>query len=301
MRQQVIFLVGPTAVGKSEVAVALAKKAGGEIISCDSMQIYKGMGILTSAPGTPLLKKIKHHLIGVVSPGKNWDVFRYRSMALKAMEGVIARGKIPVFTGGTGLYVSILIDGIFSHGRASPEVRAKLEALEPKVLAARLAAVDADAAEKIHSHDKKRLVRALEIYETTGKAISGLQKVRHGLAENYDVRVFCLNMERQELYARIEARVDRMCARGLVREVKGLTGRRLSMTARYAIGIRELKGYFAGEYSLEEAKRLIKRNSRRYAKRQLTWFRKDKRIHWIDIKNGDTPQEAAGRILKIIG
>jgi tRNA dimethylallyltransferase len=300
MRQEVIFLVGPTASGKSEAAAALAKKINGEIISCDSMQIYKGMGILTSAPGLSLLKKVKHHLIGVVSPEKDWDVFRYRAMALKAMEGVIARGKIPVFAGGTGLYVSVLMDGIFPRGGVSPAVRAKLEALDERELASRLASVDPEAAARIHLHDKKRMVRALEVYEATGKVISRLQKTRHGLAEDYDVKVFCLNMDRQSLYSRIDSRVDRMYARGLVKETQRLSRRRLSRTARYAIGIRELKGYFAGDYSFDEAKCLIKRNSRRYAKRQLTWFRKDKRIHWINIKDGESARQVAGRILKNI-
>jgi tRNA dimethylallyltransferase len=300
MGREVIFLVGPTAVGKSEVAVALAKMIGGEIISCDSMQIYKGMGILTSAPGLSLLKKVKHHFIGVISPEKDWDVFRYRRMALKAMKVVIAGGKIPIFVGGTGLYVSALTDGIFPRGGVSPAVRAKLERLKPEELALRLAAVDPEAAGKIHFHDKKRMVRALEVYETTGKAISGLQKMRHGMAEDYEVKIFCLNMDRQSLYSRIDSRVDRMYARGLIKEARRLNRRRLSRTARYAIGIRELNGYFAGDYPLQEAKRLIQRNSRRYAKRQLTWFRKDKRVRWVNIKKKESSAAVARRIYKLL-
>ena len=287
MREKIIFLVGPTAVGKTAAAVNLAKKINGEIISCDSMQIYKGMDIITSKPSKLLLKKVPHHLIGVISPIKEYDVSRYRKDALKKIKAIFKKGKVPIFVGGTGLYVAILVNGIFERKTEDLKFRARLykEAIKrgSKKLHLRLKKIDSAAAAKIHPNDTRRIVRALEVFKTTGKPISLLQKQRSGLAKSYDVRIFCLNMEREKLYQRIDARVDKMFREGLLREVKKLLKLKLSKTARYAIGIQELKAYFDGLYDLEEAKRLIKRNSRHYAKRQLTWFRKDKRIKWIEV------------------
>ncbi|MDD5501662.1 MAG: tRNA (adenosine(37)-N6)-dimethylallyltransferase MiaA [Candidatus Omnitrophota bacterium] len=296
----VVFLVGPTGIGKTEVSVKLAKKIGGEIISCDSMQIYKDMNIITSAPRRALLKSVKHHLLGVVSPQKEWNVSAYRRLALKSVKEIFSRGRTPLFTGGTGLYLSSLVDGIFEERETLPGLRASLEALDGGILARRLAKVDPEASKKIHLHDKKRIVRALEVYESTGHPISALQKRRNGLADTHTVRIFCLSMDRNDLYARIDARVEKMFSLGLLKEAKSLLGRRLSRTARYAIGLRELKSYFKGEISLDSAKELIKRNSRRYAKRQLTWFRKDKRIIWVEAGRRDAPERIAGRIYSLL-
>jgi len=301
-KNRIIFIVGPTAIGKTEIAVILAKKLNAEIISCDSMQIYKGMNILSSSPALRLRRKIPHHLISCVKPDKEYNVAKYRRSALKEIRQIIIKNKTPLFVGGSGHYMSILIDGIFKAGPPNQLVRQALlrQALEQgsMFLYERLTKIDPEAAAKIHPHDTKRIVRALEVFKTSGKPISELQKQRKGLQDKYDIRIFCLNLPRDKLNRRIEARVDRMFDLGLVKEVKKLLKLKLSKTAAYAIGIRELKAHFKGLYSLEEAKSLIKRNSRLYAKRQLTWFRKDKRIQWVDINDQNKPKVAVERILK---
>lgn len=300
MKEKIIFLVGPTAIGKSDIAYALAKKISAEIVSCDSMQIYKGMDTITSKPSSILRKRIPHHLIDVVTPAQEYNVSGYCQNALKSIREILSRKRIPLFVGGTGLYMSILIDGIFQAKPPDKNMRLRLYQEVKKYgsayLYARLKKIDPEATSKIHPHDIKRIIRALEVFETTGKPISYLQKQRKGLSSKYDVKIFCLNMERKKLYKRIEARVEKMFARGLRVEVKRLLKSRLSKTAACAIGIKELKGYFDGLYGLEEAKRLMKRNSRLYAKRQLTWFRKDKRIKWINISGKEKPSTIANRI-----
>jgi len=300
-KKKIIFLVGPTATGKTDCACELAKKINAEIISCDSMQVYKGMDIITSKPAATLREKIKHHLIDLIPATKEYNVSKYRRDALCKIKEILNRDKTPLFVGGTGLYMSILIDGIFKMGPSSKNIRMKLykqaEELGNIYLYNKLKNIDPQSASKIHPNDTKRLVRALEVFESTGKPISYLQKQRKGLADKYDVMIFCLNIRRQNLYNRIERRVDEMFKSGLVKEAKKLLKLKLSKTASYAIGLKELKGYIDGEYDLDEAKRLMKRNTRAYAKRQLTWFRKDKRIKWLDI-NKDTPRKVAKRIWK---
>lgn len=298
----IIFLVGPTAVGKSEVAVTLAKKINAEIISCDSMQVYKGMEIITSAPALGLRRQVKHHLIGAVPALKEYDAARYRQDALKKIAVILRRGKVPLFTGGTGLYVSVLVNGIFNIDCRNDKERRRLYKLaETKgsvYLHQKLKKVDPSAALKIHPNDTRRMVRALEVFNACGRPISQLQKQRKGLADEYGVRMFCLNMERDSLYQRIDQRVDQMFESGLLREVRRLLKLRLSRTARLAIGIRELEGYLQGEYGLEQAKDLIRQNTRQYAKRQLTWFRKDKRIKWIEVRQRNTADCIARKICK---
>lgn len=304
MKPKVIFLVGPTAVGKSEVAVRLAKKINAEIISCDSMQLYKGMDIITSKPAPALRKMIKHHLLGMVSPFGKYDVSRYRQDALIKVKEIIKKGKIPLFVGGTGLYMSIIIDGIFEAGPVNKQISARLykqvEKFGSGYLYAGLKKIDPEAAAKIHPHDARRLIRALEVFHATGKPISLLQKQRVGLDKEYTPKIFCLNMPRQDLYLRIERRIDKMFRQGLLNEVRRLVKLKLSRTASGAIGIKELKGYLEGAYDLKEATRLLKRNTRLYAKRQLTWFRKDKRINWIEISDKEKPEHIAKKVLQEI-
>jgi tRNA dimethylallyltransferase len=298
-KSKIIFLVGPTAIGKTEAAVYVAKKLKAEIISCDSMQIYKGMDILTSKPKGSLLKKVSHHLISVIPASQEYNVSRYRKEAVKEVKLLIKHGKVPLFVGGTGLYVSILVDGIFEQ-KPNEKIRHKLYKIAKNkgsaYLYRKLAKIDPEAAAKIHQNDTKRLIRALEVYESTGKPISVLQKQRHGLKDKYEVKIFCLIIKRDKLYKRIDERVDKMFEQGLIREVKKLLGKRLSRTAACAIGVKELKGYFNNRYDLDEAKRLIKQNTRHYAKRQLTWFRKDKRIKCINIKENESPKKVGDRI-----
>ncbi len=252
MKPAVIFLVGPTVVGKTEAAVILAKEINAEIISCDSMQVYKGMGIITSQPPLPLRKAVPHHLIGCRLPVKEYNVSLYRSQALKKMRDIIRRGKIPLFAGGSGLYMSILVDGIFKANSGNKTVREKLYKQAGKYgnqfLYERLKKIDPEAAAKIHPNDTKRLARALEIFEATGRPISDLQKQRKGILDKYEVKIFCLNMERLQIYRRIEERVNKMFKNGLLKEVKRLLKLKLSRTASCAIGIKELRGYFEGAY-----------------------------------------------------
>jgi len=288
MLPRIIFLVGPTAAGKTELAAKVAKQLNAEIISCDSMQIYKGMEILSSHPSRPELKKVCHHLLAEVSPDKEFNVSKYRSLALKKIKEVIKKGKLPLFVGGSGLYMSVVIDGIFKDKAGDKKVRQKFyqEAarLGSKYIHEKLRKVDPRAAAKIHPNDTKRIVRALEVFEVTGKPISELQATRIGLEDEYEIKIFGLGLPREKLDQRINQRVDKMFRQGLVKEVKKLLRLKLSKTSRYAIGINEIKGYLEGLYSLDEAKELIKKNTRKYSRRQMTWFRKDKRIKWVGAK-----------------
>jgi tRNA dimethylallyltransferase len=266
------------------------------------MQVYKGMDILSSKPPKVLRKKLRHHLIDIIPATQEYNVSRYRHDALRSIKRILKKGKVPLFVGGTGLYMSILIDGIFNLKAKNKDIRAKLsqkaQNLGSHYLHERLKKVDPQAASKIHPNDTKRIIRALEVFQISGQPISKLQNVRHGLAAKFDINIFCLNMERHKLYQRIEKRVDKMFSQGLLQEVKQLLKLKLSQTARFAIGIRELKGYFEGRYGVDEAKRLIKKNTKLYAKRQLTWFRKDKRIKWIKVSDNEKPKEVSERIWK---
>jgi tRNA dimethylallyltransferase len=300
VKDRIIFLVGPTAIGKSEIAVRLAKKIKAEIISCDSMQLYKKMDIITSKPSSALRKSVPHHLIDIIPVNKEYNVSKYYRDTGRQIKEILKRKRAPLIVGGTGLYMSILVDGLFKNKASGKAARERLyKQAEDKgsgYLHKRLNAVDPEAAAKIHPNDTKRIVRALEVFEVTGKPISKLQKQRRGLSQIYKIKIFGLNMPREELYRRIDKRVDKMFSEGIVNEVKRLLKSKLSKTANYAIGIRELKGYFDGLYDLEEAKRLIKKNTRQYAKRQMTWFRKDKRINWIEVGEKEKPSAVANRI-----
>lgn len=296
----ILFLVGPTAVGKTSVALFLAKKIGAEIISCDSMQVYKGFTIVSSAPTLRQRKKIPYHLVNTIPPTKTYNASQYRKDALKKIKAIIKRGKIPLVVGGTGLYASILIDGIFKTSPPKKEIRQRLyDVLNREgnlAFYARLKKVDPEAAAKIHPNDTKRIIRALEVFLATGIPISRLQKQRKGITDTFEIKIFGLNMPRNTLYDRIHKRIDAMFREGLLREIKTLLRRKLSKTASYAIGIKEITGYLEGLYGLKNAKAMLKKNTRNYAKRQLTWFGKDKRIHWITIQNTDTPSRIATAI-----
>lgn len=300
--QKIVFVVGPTAVGKSEVAACLARKIRGEIISCDSMQVYKGMEIISSQPPKPITKKIPHHLINFISPSKDYNVSTYRKAALKKISEIIKKNKTPILVGGTGFYMSILLDGIFEVKAEDKILRQKLykkaEKYGSAALHNELIKFDPQAAEKIHPNDLKRIIRAIEVYKVTGKRISDLQKERVGLKDKYDVNIFCLTMPREKLYAKIQERTKKMFKAGLLKEVKNLLKKKLSRTAGFAIGINEIKGYLDREYDLEEARKKMARNTCLYSKRQLTWFRKAPKINWIEVKDNDSCLKIAGKIWK---
>ena len=300
-KPQILFLIGPTAIGKSRLAVQLAAKINAEIISLDSMQIYLGLEILSSQPSRQMQKKVRHHLLNIVNPNQEFDAAEYRKLALKKIKEIQAAGKIPLFAGGTGLYLSIVIDGIFKDVKKDEALREKLYAQAAKkgsvFLHNKLKKIDPVAAAKIHPNDAKRIIRALEVYKRTGKPISRLWKTRKGLdTKKYEIRIFGLNKEREGLYRDINQRVEDMFSQGLVNEVKNVLAKNPSLTCRQAIGIKEIQGHLAGQYDLERAKEMIKKNTRNYAKRQLTWFRKDKRIIWLEASQ----RGLLGQILKLI-
>ncbi|MBF0331688.1 MAG: tRNA (adenosine(37)-N6)-dimethylallyltransferase MiaA [Candidatus Omnitrophica bacterium] len=293
----VVFLVGPTAVGKSAVAIELAQKLNAEIISCDAMQVYREASIASDKPLTAMRCSVVHHLIDIVSVEEEFNVARYRSLALAAIEDIRSRGKVPLVVGGSGMYMMALLDGLFDEGTPDAAARARLDAQDVKALYARLLSVDPVAAGKIKSNDKMRIVRALEIFDTTGIPISEQQKKRDGIWGKYDIRIIALERPREELYARVEARIDAMFAAGLVDEVKTLLGKKLSSTGSRIIGLPEVKGFLDGEYDLERAKYLMKLHTRHYVKRQMTWFRKDKRLEWVMLGANEAVEDIVKRIL----
>ncbi len=301
---KIIFIAGPTSSGKTEVAVLLAQKIKGEIISCDSMQAYQEIRIVNNKPSSKILKKVPHHLIGIVSIEKEFDVAAYNKKALAAIRSIQKKKKIPVIVGGSGLYMGILLDGIFEEGPKNIKIRRELESLAMKegkeVLFQKLLDCDPQAAARIHPNDLKRMIRALEVYLTNQKPLSDLQRNRQGLWGSYDIKMFCLDRDREKLYERINKKVDQMFKEGLVEEIRSLMNKAWSQTAQRIIGFREVREYLNGEYDLERAKYLVKLHTRHYAKRQLTWFRKEKRLQWITVHVHESPKHIAESIWKTI-
>jgi len=297
---KIIFIIGPTAVGKTDIALNIASQIPSEIVSCDSMQVYREISIASSKPSLAQRNKVPHHVLDVISIAEKFDVAAFNIMATSAIESILAKKKYPLVVGGSGMYVQILLDGIFEGGEQDPVLRKKLESMGAEALYKKLKKVDPDAAEKIHSNDVRRLVRALEVYETTNEPISQLQKQRSGLWGKYEIIIIGLNREREELYEMINQRAEGMFGEGLIKEVKAISDSKMSLTAQRIIGVGEVLAYLRGESTLEEAKELMKMNTRRLAKRQLTWFRKDKRITWLMLKAGDSAQEVSKKILKEI-
>ncbi|MCM8761428.1 MAG: tRNA (adenosine(37)-N6)-dimethylallyltransferase MiaA [Candidatus Omnitrophica bacterium] len=291
VKHKIIFIVGPTATGKTDLSIKLARLIKGEIISCDSMQVYRGMEILSQAPSSRDRRKAPHHLIGILDPRREYSAASFRKRALDLIRSIIERKRIPIITGGSGLYAKALVDGLFPSPPADIKFRRKMQAFALRHGSARLhqklAAIDPDSARTIHPNDTRRIIRALEIYHSTTRTMTELKSRTKGLGADFDVRMFGLNAPREELYARIESRVDRMFERGVVAEVKKLKEKKLSKTARSVLGFKEISDYLNGRYGLEEAKAFLKRNTRRFAKRQLTWFKADNRIIWHDISKND--------------
>ncbi len=291
---KVIILLGPTGVGKTEVSILLAKALDTEIISADSMQIYRGMDIGTAKPSEEQRMNIKHHMIDIISPSEPYSVGRYIEDVTPVIEALHRKGKIPIVAGGTGLYIKAMTRGIFSGPSADWKLREELASLEEGqggALYSYLQELDPEAASKIMPADTRRIIRALEVCLKTQKGISEFQqKLTTPLP--YEFIKIGLRRERKELYRMLENRVDRMIDEGLVEEVKKLTSLvsnsklqtpNFELSCMQAIGYKEIAMYLNGEIPFEEAIRLIKRNTKRYAKRQFTWFKKEEDIHWIDI------------------
>jgi tRNA dimethylallyltransferase len=284
-KKTVLFIVGPTAIGKTALALSLARKIKGEIISCDSMQIYKGMDILSQSPKPSEIKKVRYHLVRFLSPSKEYSAGSFRKRAASLIQEIIERKNIPIITGGTGLYVKGLVDGLFPTPKADTKFRLDMfdyaARYGSKRLYKKLEKIDPLSASTIHPNNVRRVVRALEICHSTGRTMTEMKKGTKGIADKYRIKIFGLKAPRKEIYANVNIRVEKMFASGVVNEVKRLSRKPLSKTARAALGLKEITSYLNNEYSLDEAKELMKRNTRRFAKRQLTWFRADKRIRWI--------------------
>ena len=288
---KIVIIGGPTASGKSDIAVRAAKLIGGEIISCDSMQIYKGMDIGTAKVTAEEMRGVPHYMIDIVDPKREYSAFNFVQEAEKLIADINLRGKIPIIVGGTGLYVESLIYPLSFIVEKDDKVRERLyeeyERLGAQAMYEKLKRVDPEDAEKIHPNNVKRLLRALEIYELSGKTKSKCaERVPN---EAYDIGLFIVNPTREEIYARIDARVDKMFASGIEGEVKNLLdgGVHWDCQSMQAIGYKEFKPYFEGTASLDEVKEAIKRNTRHYAKRQITWFKRYKEGLWYGLDEED--------------
>ena len=290
MSDKVIVVAGPTASGKTAMGIALAKEYGGEIVSADSMQVYRGMDIGTAKATAEERAQAVHHMLDVAEPEENYSVSLYVRDAQRVCEEIIARGKIPIIVGGTGLYIDSLLRGTDFAPVAEDEglrlrLTAEYEALGGDAMHARLAAVDSERAAKLPPSDKRRIVRALEIFELTGKSATEHDEESRRRPPRFEAAYMVMNFaERQKLYERIDRRVDLMVEAGLFDEVQGLLDRGVSpdCTAMQAIGYKEAALALRGDITRAEAAELIKQGSRRYAKRQLTWFRRREGALWIN-------------------
>lgn len=291
MKPTILALVGPTGSGKTKTAIAICDALNAEIVSMDSMQIYRGMDIGTAKPAKEELAAAPHHMIDVCDPETIFTTSMYREMACKVIDDILSRGKLPLLVGGTGLYLqAISYDMSLGENGADSALREELNQIAklpggPTELHKRLETVDPITAGKLHPHDIRRVIRALEIYETSGKARSE-QENETRKEGPYRVLVYGLSLPREQMYARINARVDQMMEDGLVQEVQALLAEGITPKpeggAMQAIGYKEIVSALNGEMTLDEAVALIKQSSRRYAKRQWTWFRHDPRTQWFD-------------------
>ena len=306
MKPKVIVIVGPTASGKTALSIELAKKINGEIVSCDSMQIYKKMDIGSAKPTLEEMQGIKHYMIDIIEPNQRFSVAEYKKQAEVAIEEILKKGKTPIVIGGTGLYADSLIYGIeYQEINYSEKYRKELESIAEdekglKILYEKARNIDSKAIEKISSNDKKRIIRILEIYNSTGKTKTELEIESRKKGIKYDFIVFAINIEREKLYERINKRVDIMIENGLIDEVKELLEKYDQFpTAMQGLGYKEVVEYLNGDLTKEEMIDKIKQETRRYAKRQLTWFRKNKETIWIDGLNN--LQDNIKTIIEYIG
>ncbi len=294
---RVVIICGPTGVGKTSFAIQIAQKFNGEIVSADSMQIYQHMDIGTAKPNSEELKLIRHHLIDVVDPKEEFDAGRFVRAADEAIEDILSRGKTPIITGGTGLYIKALLNGLFRSEPICTKTLSRLtRELEEKgahALHGQLVECDPKAANKIHPHDSFRVIRALEIFQTTGNRISDHQQGHNFDDQRYAGLKIGLWLEREKLYNRINQRVDTMLDNGLLNEVIGLVkkGYSLDLKSLQSIGYKHMVMFIRNEVDFPEATRLLKRDTRRYAKRQLTWFHKERDIVWLEPSEIDASEK----------
>lgn len=301
-RMQTLFLVGPTAVGKSAVAFELARLTGAEIVSADSMQVYRGMDIGTAKPTAAERTLVRHHVIDVCEVGDVFDAKQFVELAAGAMADIHSRGKRALMVGGTGLYVRALRHGLFEGPSRNKELRARLEAMTAPELFEELERLDPQTAGRIDRHNPRRLVRALEVFHETGEPISELQKEwSKDESPVAGAPIVCLNRSREDLHARIERRIDQQIAAGWVGEVRRLLplGLEKNPSAMQAAGYRELAAHIYGKLSLDKAVALIKTRTRQLAKRQLTWFRREPQLQWVEVGREEQPAETAMRVREI--
>lgn len=303
----IICIAGPTASGKTALAATLAKELNGEVVSCDSMQVYRRMDIGTAKPSLEEMQGIPHHMIDVAEPWEDFSVSRYCEMAAPIVDDIISRGKTAVIAGGTGLYMDALIRGNAFAPFPATGVRERLEAQADaegmEAMLSRLRAVDPDAARRLHLSDRKRILRALEVYLETGETITEHNRKTQAVPPRYSPLWLGLDFARRgELYRRINLRVSLMLEQGLVEEIRGLLADGIpeKATAMQAIGYKEFVDALDGRCTIEEAADQVRQSSRRYAKRQLTWFRRNKAIHWLIRDTGDTGREILENARRIV-
>ena len=289
MKRPLIVLTGPTAVGKTSLSISLAKAVNGEIISADSMQVYKKMDIGSAKIRPEEMQGVKHYLVDVLEPEEEFHIVKFQQMAKEAMEEIYEKGKIPILVGGTGFYIQAVTRDIdFTEAQQENTYRAELEKLAEtegaEYLHDRLKEVDPASADTIHANNVKRVIRALEFYHQNGTPISAHNEEQKKQTSPYNLAYFVLNAPRDILYERIDKRVDQMLEEGLVKEVAGLKreGCHRGMVSMQGLGYKEILAYLEGEYPLEEAVRILKRDTRHFAKRQLTWFRRESDVIWVD-------------------
>lgn len=292
MSSKIIVIIGPTAVGKTHVSVELAKMLDSEIVSADSMQVYKDMNIGTAKISDSEMQGITHHMIDIVNPNENYSVSNYKSDAEKIIDSILLNNKIPIIVGGSGLYVNSLIyDLDFGKVKSDKKIRSYYanycKTYGEDALYEKLQQIDPESAEKIHRNNIRRVIRALEIYDITGKKFSDINTNIRKPGSKYECILIGLFMDRKTLYERINIRVDEMISEGLVNEVKNLLdkGYDKNLISMKAIGYKEIIDYLEGRMSLEESVNVLKRNTRRFAKRQYTWFKKDKNVKWFCIED----------------
>ncbi len=305
MKPRLIVIAGPTASGKTAAAVALCRRIGGEVISADSMQIYRGMDILSAKPTSGEMGGVPHHMLGVADPAQKYSAARYRDEAKAVIADVLARGARPVLCGGTGLYIDAVTRPMEFSERCDEALRGELLALAEapggrRRLHDMLAEIDPEAAARLHENDVRRVTRAIEVYQLTGRTQSEQAKLDARREGDYREALFALDWPREALYARIDARVNAMLAAGLVDEVRALMrDERGHPTAMQAIGYKEIAAALEGRIPMDEAVEMVKRLSRNYAKKQLTWFRRDPRTVWIPAA-GRSADEIAREIMQYL-
>ena len=297
-KKPLIVLTGPTAVGKTALSIQLARRIGGEIISADSMQVYRHMDIGTAKIRLEEMDGVPHHLIDILEPTEDFNVVRFQALARAAVEDIYSRGKIPIVAGGTGFYIQALLNDIdFTQIDENTQFREEMERLAAEqgaeVLHERLRAVDPESAEAIHANNVKRVIRALEYYEQTGEKISAHNEAERAKTSPYHFFYYVLNTDRTVLYERIEKRIDEMMEEGLVEEVRQLQamGCRRDSVAMQGLGYKEILAYLNGKMSLETAVNILKRDTRHFAKRQLTWFRRERDVRFLYLPEFDNDRE----------